>query len=241
MSSHCEKEDEKASLRGTWGGGGKQESKRTRRGEQHHSVPWCSPSCTSWSHAGWAGHHRPQRSCFQKTKFPWLPERCVCSAAPCRSAQTKSSGRKNKFGRNQSITDYANSIVTHSVSHVHHWFGKILRLCCGTTPLHKLQRREKKQQTAIDLLLFSALLIIYYWVTPAYQLMVIHYHQLDVLGFCLDGTLASPHLERATEIHLFEAGVHITFTQDTNHTQHTHTSIREEHLSLRRQQSLKNN
>lgn len=30
----------------------------------------------------------------------------------------------------------------------------------------------------------------------AYQLMVIHYHQLDVLGFCLDGTLASPHLDK---------------------------------------------
>lgn len=195
-----------------WGGGGKQESKRTRRGEQHHSVPWYSPFCTSWSHAGWAGHRRLQRSCFQKTKFPWLPERCVCSAAPCRSAQTKSSGTKNKFGINQSITDSAKSVVTHSVSHVHHWFGKILCLYCRTTPLHKLQRRQKKQQTTIDLHLFAALLIIYCWVRPAYQLMVIHYHHLDVLGFCLDGTLALPHLEKATEIHLFESGAHITFT-----------------------------
>lgn len=77
----------KASPRGRWGGGGEQESTRTRRGGQHRSAPWCSLSCTSWSHAVWAGRHRPQRSCFQKTTFPWLPERCVCSAAPCRSAQ----------------------------------------------------------------------------------------------------------------------------------------------------------
>lgn len=61
--------------------------------------------------------------------------------------------------------------------------------------------------------------------------MVIHNHQLDVLGFGLDGTLASPNLEKATEIHAFEFGAHITFTQDKrtkssnatmNHTQHRH-------------------
>lgn len=44
--------------------------------------------------------------------------------------------------------------------------------------------------------------------------MVIHNHQLNVFGFGLDGTLASPHLENATEIHAFESGAHITFTQD---------------------------
>lgn len=62
--------------------------------------------------------------------------------------------------------------------------------------------------------------------------MVIHNHQLDVLGFGLNGTLASPHLEKATEIHAFESGAHITFTEDkwtkssnatVNHTQHRHT------------------
>lgn len=153
----------------------------------------------------------------------------------------ETSGRKNKLGINQSITDDANSFVTHSVRHVHHWFGKILRLCCGTPPLHKLQGRQKRRQTTIDLHLFSALLIIYCRGTPAYQLMVIHHHQLDVLGFCLDGTLASPHLEKATETHWFEPGARITFTQDTNHTHaRTHTSIREKHLSSKRQQSSKN-
>lgn len=43
---------------------------------------------------------------------------------------------------------------------------------------------------------------------PAYQLMVIHYHQLDVLGFGLDSTLTSPYLEKATEILAFESGAH---------------------------------
>lgn len=67
----------------------------------------------------------------------------------------------------------------------------------------------------------------------AYQFVVIHHHQLDVLGLGLVGTLTSPHLEGVKEIHedACESGIITPFVQDkqaqqiktVNHTEHKHT------------------
>lgn len=158
MSSHCGKDDENSSLRGTWEGGRKQ-SRGVNIREEVNSITVLLDALLPVLHEVTQGEqdiiaHRDL--VFRRPGFHSYQDDACVQLLLVDLLETTLRCRNNKFSINHSITDYWNSI-THSIGHVHHWFGKVLRLCCGTTPLHKLERWGQNRQTAIDLHLFSAL------------------------------------------------------------------------------------